>query len=92
MHVLPDALVSKYVVWGVKRNATGAYDEIGGQGDRGLASRSWVSVSRIATAHGALLFTENETNTERLFGTPKQTPYVKDGINNYVVHGQRRTP
>jgi len=36
----------------------------------------------------ALLFTENETNRERLFGAPSRTPYVKDGINNYVVHGQ----
>ena len=36
----------------------------------------------------ALLFTENETNTERLFGKPNPTPYVKDGINDYVVHGQ----
>ena len=32
-----------------------------------------------------LLFTENETNTERTFGTPNLSPYVKDGINNYVV-------
>jgi hypothetical protein len=37
----------------------------------------------------ALLFTENETNNERLFGTPNRTPYVKDGINNYVVHGEK---
>jgi hypothetical protein len=37
----------------------------------------------------ALLFTENETNTERLFGTPNRTPYVKDGINNFIVHGRR---
>jgi hypothetical protein len=35
-----------------------------------------------------LLFTENETNTERLFGTANAAPHVKDGINNYVVHGQ----
>ncbi len=35
-----------------------------------------------------LLFTENETNTERIFGVPNRTPYVKDGINNYVVDGQ----
>jgi hypothetical protein len=34
-----------------------------------------------------LLFTENETNTERLFGTPNRSPYVKDGFDNYVVHG-----
>ncbi len=36
-----------------------------------------------------LLFTENETNNERLFGTPNPTRYVKDGINNYIVHGNR---
>ena len=35
-----------------------------------------------------LLFTENETNTQRIFGVPNHTPYVKDGINNAVVHGQ----
>ena len=35
-----------------------------------------------------LLFTENETNNERLFGAPNASPYVKDGINNFVVHGQ----
>jgi hypothetical protein len=34
-----------------------------------------------------LLFTENETNTQRLFGTPNRTPFVKDGINEYVVNG-----
>jgi hypothetical protein len=36
----------------------------------------------------ALLFTENETNTERIAGTPNASPYVKDSINDYVVHGQ----
>ena len=36
-----------------------------------------------------LLFTENETNNERIFNTPNASPYVKDGINNYIVHGQR---
>ena len=35
-----------------------------------------------------LLFTENETNSERLFQTQNRTPYVKDGINNSVVHGR----
>src|SRR5688572_28603726 len=34
-----------------------------------------------------LLFTENETNTMRLWGTPNASPYVKDGINECVVHG-----
>ena len=34
-----------------------------------------------------LLFTENETNFQRLFGSSNPTPYVKDGINSYIVHG-----
>jgi hypothetical protein len=35
-----------------------------------------------------LLFTENETNNERVFGTRNASPYVKDGINNFVVNGK----
>ncbi len=35
-----------------------------------------------------LLFTENETNQERVFGKPNSAPYVKDGINDYIVHGR----
>jgi len=36
-----------------------------------------------------LLFTENDTNRERLFGVPNETPFAKDGINDYLVHGRR---
>jgi hypothetical protein len=36
-----------------------------------------------------LLFTENETNNMRIFSTPNASPYVKDGINNFVVDGQQ---
>ena len=32
-----------------------------------------------------VLFTENETNAARLFNTPNATPFVKDGINNFIV-------
>ena len=35
-----------------------------------------------------LLFTENETNNARLFGSANPSPYVKDGINDYIVHGR----
>ncbi len=35
-----------------------------------------------------LLFTENETNNERLYGSPSATPYVKDAFHNYVVNGR----
>jgi hypothetical protein len=36
-----------------------------------------------------LLFTENETNNLRIFGKPNLCPFVKDGINNYVVNGEQ---
>jgi hypothetical protein len=36
-----------------------------------------------------LLFTENETNHARLFGTQNESPHVKDGINDCVVRGNQ---
>jgi hypothetical protein len=36
-----------------------------------------------------LLFTENETNTERLWGQAPASPYVKDAFHAYVVSGRR---
>ncbi len=46
---------------------------------------------RFLYADGAaeLLFTENETNTQRIVQVPNRTPFVKDGINDYIVHGRR---
>ncbi len=39
-----------------------------------------------------LLFTENETNHERLFpGQKNESPYVKDGINDCVVNGTQNS-
>src|SRR5262249_28286405 len=35
------------------------------------------------------LFTNNESNTNRLIGQPNRTIYVKEGINDYVVHGNK---
>jgi hypothetical protein len=34
-----------------------------------------------------LLFTENETNTQRLYDYENTSPFTKDGINDYVVRG-----
>jgi hypothetical protein len=43
----------------------------------------------IAEGSPELLFTENETNMERLFQQKSRTPYVKDAIHNYIVNGKR---
>jgi Glycosyl hydrolase family 63 C-terminal domain len=38
-----------------------------------------------------LLFTENATNTERLFGIPNPSLYVKDSINDYFIDGKKES-
>jgi hypothetical protein len=42
----------------------------------------------IASGQPALLFTENETNFEKVFNYKSRTPYVKDGFGRYVIEGQ----
>lgn len=37
---------------------------------------------------GRTLFTENETNTEKLYGQPNKTPFTKDAFHTAVVEGQ----
>ena len=36
-----------------------------------------------------LLFTENETNANRLWGQPNPSPYVKDAFHRYVIAGEK---
>ena len=66
---------------------------------RGASDRGMVAVAASHAELGELelrcsgkprlLFTENETNAERCFGRRSETHFVKDGINDYVVHGLR---
>jgi len=51
--------------------------------DQSYYGKRWL----VAEGSAELLFTENETNYRRLYGAKNFTPYVKDGINNYLVHG-----
>ncbi|MEO8334184.1 MAG: glucosidase [bacterium] len=51
------------------------------------------SVLEVYSASGcespSLLFTENETNAQKLFGAPNASPYVKDAFHEYIVNGRR---
>ncbi|HKZ08028.1 MAG TPA: glucosidase [Methylomirabilota bacterium] len=87
LHVLPTLWFRNTWSWGgdatrplLRQSATGVID----------ATHATLGARRLS-CDGAppLLFTENETNTERLFNTANRTPYVKDGIGNCVVHGRR---
>jgi len=54
-----------------------------------VASHPDLGVRYLYVERGAvLLFTENETNMARVFGTPNTSHYVKDGINDFVVLGR----
>jgi mannosylglycerate hydrolase MGH1-like protein len=41
----------------------------------------------LVDASAPLLFCENETNNQRLFGAPNASSYTKDGVHDYVVGG-----
>ena len=87
-----DAVVSQYLDLVAGRSRNPSLQQADGARRcthrRSVARRTGRALSCIAREMPPLLFTENETNNERLFGTPNARPYVKDGINNYVVHGQ----
>ncbi len=88
LHVLPTLWFRNTWSWGGEGAATGAP----AARPRGVIAATHPELGqRFLSCDGAaaLLFTENETNTERLFGAPNRTPYVKDGIDGYIVHGRR---
>ncbi len=64
-----------------------------GPGDGGLAQiiaehRSLGEYRLCCEGAPELLFTGNETNTERLFGVPNVEPFVKDAFHDYVIDGR----
>src|SRR5262249_30079108 len=52
-----------------------------------IGERFWY-VTTDADAAPELLFTDNDTNVERLYGVPNAGAHVKDGINDAVVDGR----
>ena len=92
IHILPHLWYRNAWSWGYGRERPELRAE--GPGtvaleERHLGARWWY-----VDGDAPLLFTENETNTERLFGAPNATPYVKDAIHEAVVHGctERKWP
>jgi Glycosyl hydrolase family 63 C-terminal domain len=90
IHVLPTLWFRNVWSWGDNVLRPELHQEAHGGVDVIVASRPALG-RRFFFAEGAaeFLFTENDTNTERLFGSPNRTPFVKDGINNYIVEGRR---
>lgn len=97
LHILPHLWYRNTWSWGNNptRPALQAIDVgvVHGQ-HRHLGDRWWYvkglgALQNFSLPEAAfLLFTENDTNSERLFGVPSASPYVKDSIHEAVVHGR----
>jgi hypothetical protein len=83
------ASMPKPILCAVGRTAVAAeHAELGTYGlrcaDAEIRDARGTACGRVAPS---LLFTENETNHVRLFGTPNASPFVKDGVDEAIVHG-----
>jgi hypothetical protein len=94
LHLLPQLWFRNTWSWGRKSDGYWPKGEIKHTA-RGLLA-SHVSLGSYVLEAEALdgnepeaLFTENETNYERLFNTRSDSPYVKDAFHRYVIAGER---
>jgi len=94
LHLLPTLWFRNTWSWGKLTEETEIRPEL----HRGTLSKIEARHATLGTFHlqcgepqGAeckgLLFTENETNTQRLFDAPNSQPFVKDAFHEAVVHG-----
>jgi len=86
LHVLPTWWFRNTWAWGLPDEPAAPMIRDGG----GYLVAEHGRLGRLAVAGDGsptLLFCDNETNTERLYGVPGPSRYPKDGINDHVVHG-----
>jgi hypothetical protein len=85
LHLLPTVWFRNTWAWGRddRHPSLHALDDTTVALEHGTVGPMWLTCGGDPT----LLFTDNETNSEKLFGSPNRTPFVKDGINDHVVHG-----
>jgi hypothetical protein len=91
LHVLPTLWFRNTWSWGVEGPKLGLRRL---EGPRGVsvvaASHAELGERYLYCAGGpTLLFTENETNAERIFKKPNASPWVKDAIDSYLVHSKK---
>jgi hypothetical protein len=94
LHLLPTLWFRNTWSWGRTGENHPPKPRLARDGDHAiLAEHATLGAMRLVAGRGPLgtaprmLFTENETNLERLFGVPNPTPYVKDAFHAYVVGG-----
>jgi hypothetical protein len=91
LHVLPTAWFRNTWSWGGEGPRPSLRRTSRGDADGSVTLSHPALGERFLHVEGkaALLFTENETNHERLSGTRNGTPYVKDAFDRYLVQGAK---
>src|SRR6202142_76021 len=91
LHLLPTIWFRNRWSWGDKYDMPTAGKIAGPEGTELMALSDYHYGKRWLLVEGTpeLLFTENETNMERLFGQKSRTPYVKDAFHRFVINGDR---
>jgi hypothetical protein len=89
LHVLPTLWFRNDWSW-TSNGIKPVLSDVSRDGSRSILAAHATLGERRLSCEGdcELLFTENETNRMRLFGVRNSSPYVKDGINAYVVEGR----
>ena len=92
IHVLPTLWFRNTWSWNREGEGYGKRPRLAADGERAITAEH-ATLGRLRFAVDgeplALLFTENETNQQRLFRTPNRQPYVKDAFHEYVVRGAK---
>jgi hypothetical protein len=90
LHLLPTLWFRNTWAWNGLPNKPRISVEPTGDGLRFSASKTgFGTVHLLAQGEAEPLFCDNETNARRLYNSPNPTPFVKDGINNFIVEGDR---
>ncbi|HWE23075.1 MAG TPA: glucosidase, partial [Myxococcales bacterium] len=91
LHVLPTIWFRNVWAWAGNGSRPQLRQLVAGKAGSVIATSCADLGERFLCCEGAaeLLFTENETNTQRLVGVPNRTRFVKDGIDDYIVQRRR---
>jgi hypothetical protein len=95
LHLLPTLWYRNTWIWGCKHEGCWIRPNLRAAGDSTLHGEH-VNFGKHCFVAGPgpdgrppeFLFTENETNTRKLYGTDHWTPYFKDAFHEYLVHGR----
>lgn len=94
LHLAPTLWFRNTWSWGTKEEGKPSLESVNSSGDFKVVKAEYTDLKSAeleikkwlyCETPDTMLYTENETNKER-FGWGKNTSYVKDGINDYIVN------